>query len=176
MGDMVEEQQMTRLPEQGANGSSQVVEIPYAGFWIRVWAYLVDLIIVFSLNGVLLFPLAFALDINEVTLGVFTVGGILSTIIAYAYFILMTKSLQQTIGKQIFGIKVYSYNEGVELTWLDVVLREIVGRYIHQSIVITNLLYLVVAFSSEKRGIHDRIGNTFVGLEPRKGRKVNIND
>lgn len=176
---MSEEQQINDLRKQGTveeiSEPEKTIEIPYAGFWMRFWAYLVDLIIISSLSGILLFPLYIALNINEVTLGVFTVGSILSTIIAFTYFTLMTKILQQTLGKQIFGIKVYSYSEGSKLTWLDVIFREIVGRYIHQSIIITNFLYLIVAFSSEKRGIHDRIGNTFVGLEPRKGRIIPIN-
>lgn len=172
---MSEKQQMNELQGQGTTEeifqTASVVEIPYAGFWMRAWAYLVDLIIISSLSAILLLPLYFSLNTNEVTFGIFTVGGILSTIIGFTYFTLMTKILQQTIGKQVFGIKVYSY-KGIALTWLDVIFREIVGRYIHQSLIITNLLYLVVAFSSEKRGIHDRIGNTFVGQEPRKGRYI----
>ncbi|WP_280769924.1 RDD family protein [Salipaludibacillus daqingensis] len=152
--------------------NSPYVTIPYAGFWMRVWAYLVDLIIVSSLSGILLVPLYFAMNVDEWTLGIFTVAGIVANLVAFGYFSLMTKYFQQTLGKQIFGLKVYSYTDGAKLTWLDVIFRELVGRYIHQSLVITNILYVVVAFSSEKRGIHDRLGQTFVGLEPRKGKSI----
>ncbi|PYZ93763.1 hypothetical protein CR194_11455 [Salipaludibacillus keqinensis] len=145
--------------------------VGYAGFWIRFWAYLVDLIIVSSLTGILLVPFYLLLNVNELTWGVFTLGGFLSTVTAFGYFTLMTKYFRQTLGKLIFGIKVYSY-ENSHLSWLDVVFREIVGRFIHQSLVFTNLLYLIVPFSSEKRGIHDRLGHTFVGLEPRKGKVI----
>ncbi|WP_416151499.1 RDD family protein [Salipaludibacillus sp. HK11] len=168
--NMASEQEYIEVIENSRQGTE--VTILYAGFWMRVWAYLVDLFVVSSLNGILLVPLFLAIDVN-LSIGIFTVGGVISTIVAFTYFTLMTKYFRQTLGKQLLGIKVYSY-KNEDLTWMDVVFREIIGRYLHQSIVITNILYLFVAFSPEKRGIHDRIGNTFVGLEPRKGRIITV--
>lgn len=133
----------------------------YAGFWMRFWAYLTDLIIVFSINGILLGPLKFINDGMSVDIGFWTVTGIMSVIVLYLYFLLMTKWLGQTLGKMIFGLKVIR-EDSEQLKWSDLVFREIVGRFIQRVFLITGLLYLFVAFSPEKQGIHDMIGKTRV--------------
>ncbi|MFB4163032.1 RDD family protein [Alteribacillus sp. JSM 102045] len=133
----------------------------YAGFWMRFWAYLLDLLIVFSLNGLILSPLMF-LDNQPVNiLGFFTLQGILSAITSYLYFLFMTKWLGQTLGKMIFGLKVV-HKDAAPLTWPDLLFREVVGRFIYRSLVITNIIYIVVGFTNEKQGIHDMFGDTRV--------------
>ncbi len=62
----------------------------YAGFWMRFWAYLADLLIVFSLNGILLSPFKF-IGGGEMDVGFWTVIGIAGAIVFYLYFLLMTK-------------------------------------------------------------------------------------
>ncbi|MGJ9382378.1 RDD family protein [Salipaludibacillus sp. CF4.18] len=152
-------------------GVLNTIEIPIAGFWIRAWAYLFDLLVVVSLNGIVIAPVYLLGDVAEFSIGTFTIVGIVSTLISFGYFTVMTKLLGQTLGKMVFGLKVYSYDH-LEMTWLDVIFREVVGRYIHQSLLVTNVLYLIVAFSPEKRGLHDRVGRTFVGLESRKTKSI----
>src|SRR5699024_5616233 len=85
-------------------------EYKYAGFWMRFWAYLIDVIIVFSINGILLSPLMFLNDGLPLEIGFWTVNGILAGIIYYVYFLLMTKLFQQTVGKMILGLKVIREN------------------------------------------------------------------
>lgn len=137
-----------------------------AGFWMRFWAYIIDLIIVSSLNGIIVAPLIFFTNINELTIGIYTIAGFISAVISFGYFIILTKLWRQTLGKRIMGIKVVSVRqEG--LSWRDVLMRELVGRYIHQSLVITNILYLIVAFHPDKKGLHDMIADTYVVLERR---------
>lgn len=136
-------------------------EYRYAGFWMRFWAYLIDLIIVFSINGLLLSPLKFINEGIPIEISLWTVNGILAGIIYYVYFLLMTKFFQQTIGKMILGIKVVRENSE-NLLWSDLIFREIIGRFIHNVLFILKFLYLVIAFSNEKQGIHDMIGNTRV--------------
>src|SRR5690625_1929519 len=137
------------------------VEYRYAGFWMRFWAYLFDVIIVFSINGILLSPLKFLYEGVQFEIGFWTVNGILAGAIYYIYFLLMTKFFQQTLGKMILGLKVIKENEGT-LLWSDLLFREVVGRFIYNVLSILKLLYIVVAFSPEKKGIHDMIGNTRV--------------
>ena len=141
--------------------SSAVQEHEYAGFWMRFWAYIVDVIIVFSINGILLSPLLFMNDGYPIEIGIWTLSGILSGIVYYLYFLIMTKTVRQTLGKMIFGLEVIRENDE-DLTWLDLFFREVVGRFLHNVFFILKLLYLVVAFSKEKQGIHDMIGNTRV--------------
>jgi|SRR5690625_1151940 len=132
-----------------------------AGFWMRFWAYTVDLIIVWSVNGILLSPLKFVNDGAPVDIGFWTLAGIMSTIILYLYFVLMTKFYGQTVGKMIFGLKVIR-KDYESLRWSDLLFREVVGRFLYRVIGILTLLYVVVAFDPLKQGIHDMIGDTRV--------------
>lgn len=133
----------------------------YAGFWMRFWAYIIDLIILYSINGILLSPLKFFNDGSSIDIGFWTLNGILSGVIFYIYFLLMTKFFGQTLGKMIFGLRVINENDGA-LTWQDLFFREVIGRFIHRVIFITSILYIVVAFTPQKQGIHDMFGNTRV--------------
>src|SRR5699024_9889338 len=123
----------------------------YAGFWMRFWAYIVHLIIVFSLNGILLSPLRFIYEGEPIEADIWTISGILGTIILYVYFVWMTKWKGQTIGKMIFGLKVI-HKEEKPLRWSDLIFREVIGRFFYRVFWIINLLYLVVAFDRKKQG------------------------
>src|SRR5699024_7231960 len=133
----------------------------YAGFWMRFWAYIVDLIIVFSLNGILLSPLKFINEGEPIEAGIWTISGIVGTIIFYVYFVWMTKWNGQTIGKMIFGLKVI-HKEEKSLRWSDLIFSEVIGRFFYRVFWIINLLYLVVAFDRKKQGIHDKLADTVV--------------
>ncbi len=139
-------------------------KVRYAGFWIRFWAYLVDLIIVFSINGILLVPFHFMNNGFNLDVGFWTVTGVISSIVFYLYFLLMTKFYNQTIGKMIFGLRVIR-KDSQTLRWSDLLFREIIGRFIHRVFFIAAILYLFVAFTTQKQGIHDMIGNTRVVTE-----------
>ncbi|MEC5423806.1 RDD family protein [Virgibacillus sp. C22-A2] len=130
----------------------------YAGFWMRFWAYSADLLIIYSINGILLSPLKF---INNAEIGFWTVTGIVSVLTFYVYFLLMTKFFGQTVGKMIFGLRVIR-EDAAALKWSDLFFREVIGRILHRVFFFAFLLYVVVAFSPEKKGVHDRIGNTRV--------------
>ncbi|WP_079707876.1 RDD family protein [Paraliobacillus ryukyuensis] len=136
----------------------------YAGFWMRFWAYVVDLLIVFSINGILLSPFKFINEGNALDIGFWTVTGIIGSIVFYLYFLLMTKKFHQTVGKMILGLKVIREDDE-PLRWSDLLFRELVGRFIHRVFSIFAFLYLFVAFTAQKQGIHDMIGNTRVIIE-----------
>lgn len=133
----------------------------YAGFWMRFWAYTVDLIIVFCINGIVLTPFKFINNGLEWTVGYWTVAGIVSVVVLYLYFLLMTKYYEQTLGKMIFGLKVVR-KDFQPLGWNDLIFREIVGRFFYRVLTITGILYIIVAFDDRKRGIHDMIADTRV--------------
>lgn len=139
----------------------QVKEHDYIGFWLRLVSYIIDLVIVFSIKGFVLSPLKFMNEGYPVEISFWTFDSILSMATFYIYFLLMTKGFNQTIGKMILGIKVVKI-DGSKLTWTDLLFREVIGRFLHSAMLILNLLYLAVAFTKEKQGIHDMIGNTIV--------------
>ncbi len=134
-------------------------EHKFAGFWIRFWAYTVDLLIL-SAVGMLLFKPIFRLfswDIdNPFWYAPYT---LLTATVFYLYFVIMTKLWSQTIGKIIFGIKVIA-KDGSKPSWGTVIFREWIGRLI--SIIPMNLPYLVVAFTPKKQALHDFIADTLV--------------
>lgn len=132
----------------------------YAGFWMRFWAYLTDLIVVFSVNGLLLSPLKFV-DNGVTDIGFWTLNGILSALVFYIYFLIMTKYFGQTLGKMLFGLRVIRCDDE-QLQWSDLLFREVVVRFIYKIMFLFSLLYLVVAFTDEKQGLHDIAGNTRV--------------
>lgn len=130
-----------------------------AGFWIRFWAYIVDMLILSSIGMLLIKPIfrLLSLELNDSTW--YAPITLLTAFLFYAYFVLMTKFLSQTVGKMIFGIKVISKDKK-SLSWGTVLFREWIGRLI--SIIPLNLPYLAVAFTPKKQAIHDMIADTLV--------------
>jgi uncharacterized RDD family membrane protein YckC len=135
----------------------------YAGFWTRFWAYLLDLVVIGSINRMIINPVFQALDVSLFEDGIFSPVAIATAIVFYLYFVLMTKFLGQTLGKMVFGLKVVEL-DGKGLTWGTVIFREWIGRFISATIMV---LYVVVAFTKKKQGLHDLFADTTVIYEPR---------
>ncbi len=120
----------------------------YAGFWMRFFAYCLDLIIIASLQRIFLFFLASG--------GLKTV---LSLAIYLLYFVLMTKFNQgQTLGKMAFGLQVVSLTEE-DLSWTTVMIRELFGRYLQKTFLI---MYILIVFTPKKQHIIDLLVETSV--------------
>lgn len=134
------------------------VSIRYAGFWMRFWAYLLDLIVVGSLERLIIKPLFRILEIPLVEFNMFAPISIASAIIFYLYFVLMTKYFNQTLGKMVFGIKVIDLKND-KLSWGTILFREWIGRFISATVVIG---YVIVAFLPKKQGLHDLFTDTSV--------------
>jgi uncharacterized RDD family membrane protein YckC len=128
-----------------------------AGFWMRFWAYLLDLAVIGSIGGIIADPLFRFLDIPQ-SGGLFSPKTIVSAVIFYLYFVLMTKFFRQTLGKMVFGLAVIDLKDG-QLSWMDVLFREWIGRFISQTIFI---LYVIPAFHPQKQGLHDIFADTAV--------------
>ena len=133
-------------------------EVKYAGFWMRFWAYLLDLLVIGSLNGIVVYPIFRALGLSLNDANMFAPVSIVTAIIFYAYFVLMTRFFGQTLGKMVFGLRVISLNEQ-SLSWGAIMFREWIGRFISGTIII---LYVVVGFLPKKQGIHDLFADTTV--------------
>ncbi|MDO5713093.1 MAG: RDD family protein [Tissierellia bacterium] len=128
-------------------------EFIYAGFWIRLIAFIFDLLVVSALRGILLSPIK--LKLSPLSFGY----EVLSIFVLLLYFVLMTKLNQgQTLGKMLLGLKVVSLRHH-ELTWWDVLTREFFSRYILQKVMI---LYIIAAFAPKKQHIGDMLSDTTV--------------
>jgi uncharacterized RDD family membrane protein YckC len=137
---------------------TRLESIRYAGFWMRFWAYLLDIIIVGSLVRLLIKPFFRLLDVSLAETNMFAPISIASAIIFYLYFVLMTKYFNQTLGKMVFGIKVIDLKTGT-LSWNTILFREWIGRFISATIIVG---YIIVAFMPKKQGLHDLFTDTTV--------------
>ncbi|MBU5361250.1 RDD family protein [Enterococcus raffinosus] len=154
---------VTRLLEQKKEHKPKFHYYPdyfYAGFWIRFFAYLIDLMCVSAITGILL-----GLPANLIGLTkndeLFSIYGLLALAIYIAYFVLLTKlNNGQTIGKMIFGIQVVCFKEE-ELSWQTVLVREGACRFILRGSFFM-LGYLVTIFTPNKQHIGDYFSDTSV--------------
>lgn len=148
------------LPESG-----EIKNLPafvFASFSQRLLAYLIDVILIRAVRSVILnsYELLGWYD-SGANFGLFSLT---VAIIYFSYFILLTKyNYGQTIGKMILGLRV-SLLSGEQLSWTDVLYRELVGRYIQNKI---KLLYLFLFLTHRKQTIADLITDTVVISEKR---------
>ena len=134
------------------------IEEKTAGFWMRFWAFLLDISIVAAVVGIIVNPLfhLFGWSLSESRW--YSPMTIVSGLFYYAYFVLTTKFWQQTVGKMVLGLRVVS-TKSEKLDWLTVLCRETVGRFISNKIPI---IYLMVAFMPKNHGLNDLIADTRV--------------
>ena len=132
----------------------------FAGFWMRFWAYLIDLVVIGSIGRIVLKPVLRMMGVEDSS-SFFSPLAIGSAIIFYLYFVLMTKYLGQTLGKMVLGLKVISLKEA-RLSWGTVIFREFIGRFINRTII---LLYILVGFLPKHQGLHDIFADTAVIYE-----------
>ena len=141
-------------------------EYEYAGFWVRLAAYLIDSMAVFAaLLVVRLIMSGFMAAVKGTVLGVNILFQYnLKDIVLYAaevlYFILCTYYTGTTLGKKAMNLRVIRADGEEKLELFTVVYRETVGRFL--SSVIMGAGYLMVGIDKEKRGIHDILCDTRV--------------
>jgi uncharacterized RDD family membrane protein YckC len=152
------EQDDEQMEQLKTNHELEPSSIRFAGFWMRFWAYLLDLIIIGSIERLIVNPLFRVLEIPLVEFNMFAPISIASAVIFYLYFVLMTRYFNQTLGKMVFGIKVIDL-KNEKLTWGTILFREWIGRFISATVVIG---YIIVAFLPKKQGLHDLFTDTSV--------------
>jgi len=144
--------------QEYSNDRNDYDTVRYAGFWMRFWAYLLDLVVVGSIVRILIKPVFRLLDIPLSESTIFAPLSIASAVIFYVYFVLMTKYLNQTLGKMVFGLKVVDLKSN-QLSWGSILFREWIGRYISATVIVG---YIIVAFLPKKQGLHDLFTDTTV--------------
>lgn len=140
-------------------------EILYAGFFVRLWAYIIDCVIVGCVMLIiripmfvisLMFPDAFLF--NHI-LFKFSIVDIFIYICTVSYFIFMTYRFGATAGKKVMKIKVCKEHEE-KLSITDVIYRETIGRYL--SGLILCIGYILIAIDGKRRSLHDMLCDTIV--------------
>jgi len=143
----------------------------YAGFWIRVVANFLDALVI-AIPAMILDYMAYQIAgpsnvsyldyLSDPTVPFWstynTVGFILGTILGVLYYGIMTSKYKATVGKMIVGIQVINENDEA------ISFARATGRYFAYTLsgLILYIGYIMVAFSSKKQGLHDKICKTYV--------------
>ncbi len=141
--------------------------MPYAGFWIRVGAYLIDTILLYivqiiiaAMFGVSIGAMSGLGDAGEAAAtGMATVVSLIMVFLSIAYFVIMESGpWQATLGKKAVGIIVTDENGG------RISPLRAIGRYLAKilSALILFIGFIMVAFTDKKQGLHDMICSTLV--------------
>lgn len=139
-----------------------VDDYEYAGFWIRVAAKIIDGIVLGIANMIIGFiivaPMMISPDDPSANVGHSLLSSLLQICIAASYTSFFLGKFAATPGKMVCGLRVISAdNEKISY------LRGL-GRHFAEMVsgIILGIGYLMVAWDSEKRALHDKICNTRV--------------
>jgi uncharacterized RDD family membrane protein YckC len=155
-------------PLAGPRATAAGVERPlhFAGFWIRVLAYIVDQVVILVIVTAVSFVIGIVFGLaaggrlsSDAQTGLTVVVLIAEVIIIVAYqMISLSSRWQATPGKRLCGIYVIRANGAKIGPGLAL------GRYL--SVVLSAMILyiglIMVAFTNQKRGLHDMICNTRV--------------
>ncbi len=133
-------------------------QLKTAGFWVRFWAFVLDGLVISAIIGIAVNPIFYLMDWSLSESVWYAPISIISAVLYYCYFVLMTKFFGQTLGKMALGLRVVSLKHD-KLQWSDVLFREWIGRLISN---IFTPLYILVAILPDNQGIHDYFAETTV--------------
>ncbi|MEF9935882.1 RDD family protein [Carnobacterium sp.] len=135
----------------------------YGGLWLRLFAYIVDLIVIQSIGRIAVNNMFTAFNLPKDTAS-FSYYTLAHLAVYLLYFILMTKFTNgQTVGKMIFGLRVVCFKEQ-NLSWSTVLVREGFCRYF-LNLSVLRALYLVLLFTPQKQHVGDLLSDTSVVSE-----------
>lgn len=142
--------------------------VGYAGFWIRVLAWLIDFVVLFLVNagahtvirlsaGVTVFPLW--TSSSGGSLGLSCAEGFVELVVDWLYFALFESSAAEaTLGKQALRLRV------TDLQGRRISFARASGRYFAKlvSVVTLGIGFVMVAFTTRRQGLHDMMAETVV--------------
>lgn len=137
----------------------------YAGFFVRLAAYIIDWLIVGIALLAVRIPIWFSSVAYPGNLLVrdfifkYSIADIVTYLLTVTYFVLLTYYTGRTLGKRLLQLRVIS-EEDRPMTFFEVVYRETVGKFL--SGVILGVGYLMIGIDRKKRGIHDLLADTNV--------------
>jgi uncharacterized RDD family membrane protein YckC len=133
--------------------------LAYAGFWIRLVAFIIDAVALGILSAALapFFGTAQVVPTNgfEIDYG----ANALSTLFGLAYFVGFWAWRGQTLGMMPFNLRVVRVDDGGSVDILRALLRY-VGLIISFIVILLGVIW--VAFDGRKQGWHDKMAGTVV--------------
>ena len=129
----------------------------YAGFTLRFFAQLLDMLVIACLMIVAFLLSALLGSDNGAIVSVISVLIMISGVFYFVYF---TSEGRQTLGKRALGIKVVKLEGNPALTMKEAFCREILFRSACNTLL--GLGYMWVIWDTRKQGWHDKIAGTAV--------------
>ncbi|MBR0410787.1 MAG: RDD family protein [Eubacterium sp.] len=140
----------------------------YAGFFVRLTAYLIDklilcvpLLVLRAVIGIISLNVTDGLLTKDIIFS-FSAVDLILYFAGVAYFILMTYGAGRTIGKRLMKIRVVSKDDR-KPTLFEIFFRETFGRFL--SSVVLCIGYLIIGAGDEKEALHDHLADTRVIYE-----------
>jgi uncharacterized RDD family membrane protein YckC len=147
------------LKGQKLNKKPEEFALEYAGFWIRLGAAVIDIIVLVLIFYIIRYDVLFKFIFSKLPLSTYI---IMATLLLWAihivYFVVFWAWRGQTPGKMITGIKIIR-TDSSPLTWQYALLRYL-GCI--ASTIILFIGFIWIAFDSRKQGLHDKIADTYV--------------
>ncbi|MGH6954521.1 MAG: RDD family protein [Alphaproteobacteria bacterium] len=148
---------MSNLPELRLGPAPGRAEGPllFAGFWLRVLAWLVDVLLLSLLGSIIGIASGLAL---------LPLAGLAGLVISWLYFALLESSRHEaTLGKMLIEVKV------TDLEGRRVSFARASGRYFakYVSLALLGAGFFMVAFTGRKQGLHDMLSGCLVIRAPR---------
>ncbi len=127
--------------------------LEYVGFWLRVWAFIIDS----ALSSIVLLPIMF--------IGTDVEGLVLETIVTALVVIIFWAARQATPGKMAISATIVDAETGKRPTT-----GQFIGRYFgyYVSLIPFGLGLIWVGIDARKQGWHDKLAGTVV-VRPRRG-------
>lgn len=140
---------------------NQLESKAYAGFFVRLIAYCVDMLIAALVVGMVKMPFSLAASsgadfLKSNFIFDYSFLDVLGYVGIAAYFVLLTYFAHTTVGKMLFHLEV---NCEKEWTFVNILYRETIGRFLSS---LLNIGYLAVIVQKEKQGFHDMLCDTHV--------------
>lgn len=150
----------------------------YAGFWIRLLAYIIDGVVLWVPLGII-FAIAISPTLPAINCTVINTSGfqsatcsglgplvgglgifwLIGLLIPAVYDVVLWSWLGQTLGQKALGLHVVDANTGTRIS-----VGRAIGRYI--GVLVSSWVLFIgliwAAFDAQKQGWHDKMASTFV--------------
>ncbi len=139
-------------------GTSSLVGVRPAGFWVRFVALIIDSIIVTAVMAVivtLFFDFSYGTYLNSEAFGA---ADIINIVLSFGYATVLVGAWSATVGKRAFQAQVLR-SDGSQVGYSRALGREAAKVL---SVLTIGIGFLMVAFREDKRGLHDLIADTIV--------------
>ena len=162
-------------------GRREVITEEYAGFAVRLVAYLIDGVVLTILSLIIMsiaYHFSGSTDDGQVipvavyasSSGINALVALINNVLSIAYFVAFWAWRGQTPGKMVMGIKL------VRTDGSPIGIGRAVLRYL--GYIVSGLMFCIgflwIALDPEKQGIHDKIAATYVVRQPRQRKPVQV--